>query len=87
MHDRKAMNCSALLLGIERNQRYKFLSFGTAIYGCAFSLERRTFGNLKSRISWLTRIVLFSLCFLIMSVPAYAAGEGNVDGGAASVSA
>ncbi|WP_264291443.1 hypothetical protein [Mediterraneibacter gnavus] len=42
---------------------------------------------MKSRISWLTRIVLFSLCFLIMSVPAYAAGEGNVDGGAASVSA
>lgn len=24
MHDRKAMNCSALLLSIERNQRYKF---------------------------------------------------------------
>ncbi|HBF9645897.1 TPA: hypothetical protein KO375_000457 [Clostridioides difficile] len=24
MHDREAMNCSALLLGIERNQRYKF---------------------------------------------------------------
>ena len=40
---------------------------------------------MKSRISWLTRIVLFSLCFLIMSVPAYAAGEGNVDGGGGSM--
>ena len=33
------------------------------------------------------KLVGFLLCFLIMSVPAYATGEGNVDGGAASVSA
>ena len=36
---------------------------------------------MKSRIRWLTGIALFSLCFLIMSVPAYATGQGNVDGG------
>ena len=32
--------------------------------------------HLKSRIRWLAGIVLFSLCFLIMSVPTYAAGRG-----------
>ena len=36
---------------------------------------------MKSRIRWLTGIARFSLCFLIMSVPAYATGQGNVDGG------
>ena len=42
---------------------------------------------LKHKIRKLVGFMLFLLCFLIMSGPAYATGEGNVDGGAASVSA
>lgn len=40
---------------------------------------------MKQKISIL--LVLVMLCSLLFAVPAYAVGEGNLDGGAASVSA
>ena len=84
MHDRKAMNCSALLLGIEREIKDINFIVWQQLFMAVFSLERRTFENLK-RISWLTRIVIVQPVFLDHVGSAYAAGEGNVDGGGGSM--
>lgn len=40
---------------------------------------------MKQKISMLLALVM--ICSLLFAVPAHAVGEGNVDGGAASVSA
>ncbi|WP_263870219.1 hypothetical protein [Enterocloster clostridioformis] len=43
--------------------------------------------KIRKRVRQLCMFVLLLSLFLFQSIPAYAVGDGNLDGGAASVSA